>query len=300
VTYFGIYVLVHYSGNLTQISPGNMSFLGQGIASFDDQGNIIEGVGTSYSCPLVARTLSLLYQELKPDVSINLLKALVVHHSYIPLASVKHSDIFPYVGFGIPPKVTEILKCDKSTITLVFEQEIYEGHILEYPFVWPESLKNMDGKCIGNVKMTLVSDSPLDPSYGSEYIRVNIRAALQTKKVKSNGEEEWKTQLKETPDMPEAQYEKTLIENGFKWKTIKKYERNLARGIKASDWRIRVYIQLRGGVKLNQKPVKFALVFTLSDPNDKAPVYDEVVLGLRNRNVITDPVQINTQVRQKT
>lgn len=292
--------LVHYSGNLTLISPGTMSCLGQGIVSFDNQGNIVEGVGTSYSCPLVARTLSLLYQELKPDASVNLLKALVVHHSYIPLESVKHEDIFPYVGFGIPPKVSEILKCDNSTITLVFEQEIYEGHILEYPFVWPESLKNKEGKCIGNVKMTLVSDSPLDSSYGSEYVRVNVRASLQSKKIKPNGEEDWKLQLQETPDMPEAQYERTLIENGFKWKTIKKYERNLSRGVKTSDWRIRIYIQLRDGIKLDQKPVKFALVFTLSDPKGKAPVYDEVVLGLRNRNVISDPIQISTQVRQKT
>lgn len=291
--------LVHYSGNLTLIGPGKMSCLGQGIVSFDNQGNIVEGVGTSYSCPLVARTLSLLYQELKPDISSNLIKALVVHHSYIPLTSVEHKDIFPYVGFGIPPKVSEILKCDNSTITLVFEQDIYEGHILEYPLVWPKSLKNTDGKCIGNIRMTLVSDSPLDPSYGSEYIRVNVRASLQCKKVKPNGEEEWKTQLKETPNIPEAQYEKTLIE-GFKWKTIKKYERNLSQGIETTDWRIRVYIQLRDGIKLNQKPVKFALVFTLSDPEGKAPVYDEVVLGLRNKNVITEPIQINTQVRQKT
>lgn len=291
--------LAHYSGNLTLVGPEILSCSGQGIASFDNEGNIVEGIGTSYSCPLVARTLSLLYQELKPEVSINLVKALAIHNSYIPLESVKPEEIFPYVGFGIPPKVDEILNCDKATITLIFEQEIYEGHILEYPFVWPESLKNDQGKCFGNVKMTLVSGSPLDSSYGSEYIRVNLRASLQSKKTKSDGEETWETKLEETPGLPKAQYEKTLIENGFKWKPIKKYEKNFSRGIEAAEWRIRVYIQLRDGTKLGRKPVKFALVFTLSDPEGKASVYDEVVLGLRNINVISSPVQISTKVRQK-
>ncbi len=291
--------LVHYSGNFS-INMGIPDITGQGIRSFDENGAIVEGIGTSYSSPLVARTLSLVHHNLYPEPSSLLIKAMTFHNSRLPTNIGKTEEIFPYVGFGMPLDLNHILHCKDSEITLIFEQEIYEGIILEYPFVWPKSLTDNSGKCRGKVKVTLVADTPLDESYGSEYVRANVDVSLQSIIYKKKGKKKVKYHLHEIPKTKDLKkiYEKEIIEHGFKWKPVKRYEANLKK-ISAKDWRIRVYLLLRDGVKLGEKPVKFALIFTLFDPDKKAPVYNEVVASLRTRGVITSPIQLRSKVRQK-
>ncbi len=93
-------------------------------------------------------------------------------------------------------------------------------------------------------------------------------------------------------------YEKELILHGYKWKPIKRYEANF-RKIDAGDWRIRVHLLLRDGVNLGLEPINFAMIFTLSDPEKKAHVYNEVVASLRTKNVITNPIRLRSRIRQK-
>jgi len=290
--------LIHYSGNVG-LNNGTLDFLNQGIRSFDENGCITEDVGTSFACPLVARTLAILDHKLDSSTSNNLIKALAIHYSQIPDEAKIHDDILPYVGFGIPTSTNNILNCTESSITLVFEQEIYEGHSLNYPFVWPESLRNENGKCRGDVKMTLVAGVPLDSNFGSEYIRANITASLGAKTFdKKKNEYKFTSKLKENPTFEARLYEEELIKNGYKWKPIKKYEGNF-RGFKTDEWRIHVSMLLRDGISLDIAPLKFALIFTLSDPKGLTPVYDEVVLGLENENVITNPLVLRSDIQQK-
>lgn len=291
--------LVHYSGNLT-VDNGIIDYSNQGILSFDEKGNIIEGIGTSYSCPLVARTLSIIHNRLVDSTTINMIKALTVHNSKIPEGLGNTEEIFPYIGFGKPEKVDEILSCKESEVTLMFEQEIYEGHNLVYPFHWPESLIDEKGKCRGRIRMTLVAGVPLDANYGSEYIRANVNVALQAGNRNKDGKMEYKGKLHEDPDTSDLSkcYEKERIKHGYKWKPIKRYEGEF-KGIKAEDWRIKVSLLLREGLRLGPRPIKFALVITLADPDGIAPVYDEVIVGLRNKNVITNPIQLRTKIQEK-
>lgn len=291
--------IVHYSGNLT-INNGKMDYFNQGILSFDEKGNIIEGIGTSYSCPLGARTMSIIMEKLLDSTTNNMVKALTIHNSFIPENLGKSEAIFPYVGFGKPDKVDNVLACTESEVTLMMEQEIYEGHHLTVPFAWPKSLIDENGTCRGKVRMTLVAGVPLDATYGSEYIRANVQAALQAGNPGKGGKLDYKGQLHEDPDTKDLSkcYEKERIKNGFKWKPIKRYEADL-KGIKAEDWRIKISLLLRDGFKLGVRPVRFALVFSLSDPAGVAPVYNEVILGLRNKNVITSPIQLRAQVQEK-
>jgi len=79
--------LVHYSGNIS-LRSGFVDCSGQGIESFDEDGRPKEDVGTSFSAPFVARTCSLIHNSLLPEPSSNLIKALVIHHSYLPLPPV--------------------------------------------------------------------------------------------------------------------------------------------------------------------------------------------------------------------
>ncbi|NOR48378.1 MAG: S8 family serine peptidase [Methanosarcinaceae archaeon] len=290
--------LIHYSGNVG-LNGGTLHFLNQGIRSFDENGCIAEDVGTSFACPLVARTLAILDHKLDSSTSNNLIKALAIHYSQIPDEVKIHNDILPYVGFGVPTSINNILNCTESSITLVFEQEIYEGHSLKYPFVWPESLRDENGKCRGDVKMTLVAGVPLDSNFGSEYIRANITASLGAKTFdKKKNEYKFTSKLKENPKLEAGLYEDELIKNGYKWKPIKKYEGNF-RGIKTDEWKIRVSMLLRDGISLDVAPLKFALIFTLSDPKGLTPVYDEVVRGLENENVITNPLKLRSDIQQR-
>jgi len=289
--------IVHYSGNLT-VKNGELNCFNQGILSFDDKGNISEGIGTSYSCPLAARTMALLHDKLADPISNNMIKAITIHNSYVPKNLGASEDVFPYVGFGKPEKVEDMLKCSASEVTIMFEQEIYEKTNLIIPFVWPKSLINADGKCRGKVRMTLVAGIPLDANFGSEYIRANIDASLH-KGIIKNEEMVYNGVLGEEPTSKDLSkyYEIERIENGYKWKPIKRYEATFSRK-KADDWRIKISLLLREGFK-PREPIRFALIFTLSDPEGVAPVYDEVIIGLRNKNVITNPIQLRAQVQEK-
>jgi hypothetical protein len=282
------------------MNNGRMDYSNQGILSFDEKGNIIEGIGTSYSCPLGARTMSIIKEKLVDTTTNNMVKALTIHNSFIPENLGKSEAIFPYVGFGKPGKVDDVLACNESEVTLMMEQEIYEGHHLTIPFAWPKSLIDENGKCRGRVRMTLVAGVPLDASYGSEYIRANVSATLQAGNPGKEGKLVYKGQMHEDPDTSDLSkcYEKERIKNGFKWKPIKRYEADL-KGIKAEDWRIWISLLLRDGFRLGVRPVRFALIFSLIDPDGVAPVYNEVILGLRNKNVITSPIQLRAQVQEK-
>ena len=292
--------LVHYSGNFSLSPSGNINLMGQGIRSFDENGGQVEDVGTSFSTPLIARTGALLHNSLLPEPSMNLIKALMIHHSYLPKELGKPEKIMPYTGFGMPPSLKRILSCSEHEITLIFEQEITSGFTLDYPFLWPPSLKNNKAQCKGNVRMTLVAEPPLDSSFGAEYIRANLEASLQAGNGNAIGELQWIRKIQENPSSSDLKKrnETELIEHGFKWKPIKKYEKTLHR-VKAEDWRIRVRLLLRDGFDLGSKPIKFALIFTISDPDKKYPIYDEIINGLRQRNVFTNEIQFKSQIKQR-
>jgi hypothetical protein len=292
--------LTHYSGNVS-LNNNSLDFSGQGISVLDKDGNLVETGGTSFSTPLVARTLTLLHHNIVPSPSNILIKALTVHHSYLPTDLGIQREVMHYAGFGMPSDIDRILHCTQNEATLIFEHEIFPGTELTYPFVWPKSLIDENGNCRGKVKITLVAEPPLDEDYGSEYIRANVSSQLQSLNVDKNGEESWKGQLKETPSTGDLRemYEKNQIEYYWKWKPIKRYERIFNR-VNAKDWRLKVYLLLRDDVpKINIKPIKFALIFTISDPNNVAPVYNEIVIGLRSVNVLTNEIQLRTKIKQK-
>lgn len=292
--------LVHYSGNLS-LNNGNGTARIQGIKSFDVDGSITEDLGTSFSTPLISRTLSILYNYLSNDPSIPLLKALTVHNSFVP-PSVSSDDMsFPYVGYGLPKDVASFFSCDKTNITLVFDHEIYQGTTMFYPFPWPKSLQDAKGNCRGKVRITLVAEVPLDANYGSEYIRGNVEVRFQSFSGHGKaGKEQWKDRIDEYPNKEgfESFFESKLVKNGYKWKPIKRFETEFTR-IKALDWRIKVSLLLRDGTVLSNKPVKFALIFSLEDPKNIAPVYDEVVLELPNKGLITTPIVLKSRIREK-
>ena len=301
--------LVHYSGNNSFIS-GNVDFSGQGMRVWDPNGNIAEKIGTSLSTPLLSRTLSLLENKILSGASSNLLKAIIIHHASHPdsLGNVSENKKFQYAGFGKPTSIANMLNCHPHQITLVFEGDISAKKEFNYDFLWPRSLVNNLGGYKGNVRMTLASEPPLAERYGPEYIRANVSAALQmkvTRKNKNGGfRPGWKSIVGEVFDSgdiaedlsPQTRYERELIKKN-KWKPIKKYEGSFRR-TKLNKLRIHVSLLLRSG-EILKKPVKFALIFTLSDPDEREEIYKEVIRDLNSINIVTNEIQLRPEIKQK-
>lgn len=266
--------LAHVGGSGSAQAP-----LGHGLFSVSPAGSIVDGCGTSYAAPLVAKTAAALDHAIEGDVSRETLIGLLIHNAQIPqalrpkaLAGVARH----LVGFGIPPSADQILQTDDHEITLVFASRIRRDQQILFRFSWPSSLVDAAGRCRGTAKLTLVSTPPLDPRFGSEFVRVNIDAALQQEQ--SDGR--WKGRLDALylPGRSEAAVvEAELIEHGLKWSPTKVYAKTMPRGVgESSNWRLSVNYLTRAGEEMPEDGVTFTAILTISDPDGAQPVFSDL------------------------
>ncbi|MGD2249017.1 MAG: S8 family peptidase [Candidatus Methanofastidiosia archaeon] len=293
--------VVHYSGNVSLMGDGEYILTNPGINSLDDVGRITDYAGTSYAAPLVTRFLAFLSHYITPEPSLLLLKALLIHNARILESFGNLKNLFYYVGFGLPVKAVDALFCPPYEITLIIEDKLQSGDKLEYPFSWPNSLRN--GKKIkGECKATLVSKPPLDNAFGAEYVRADVKFSLQSKKTKESGEENWKGIIPEDPCKLELKkrYESELIKEAFKWSPVKKYYKRIPRGITSEELKIKIDLFLRDGLDMKNfsGEIPFALILTIRDFEERLPIYDEVVSTLRSLNIITEGIGLRGRVRE--
>lgn len=181
-------------------------------------------------------------------------------------------------------------------MTIVFKQTILPGSHLEmYDFPFPQSLIN-DDKYFGEIGMTLVTNPVLDKRFGQEYCRTNIDVSFGTYNIAEDGKIKFKGQVPLECSWDEK-FEKSRIENGFKWSPIKSYYRTMKRGIsKADGWKIRIDLTGRSGLAL--KPQEFVLLITIKGAED-SDIYSELVNGLREKGFVTTDLETRYQLRQR-
>ncbi|WP_027296436.1 S8 family peptidase [Robinsoniella sp. KNHs210] len=287
--------VVDYGGNLLR----TLEIKGVGMKGLDNQGKIIEGNGTSYSTPRIVQKYASIYDEMI-EKDLLLAKAMLIHSARMNSRELleKNQNNIKYYGFGVPSvKVQDILQCSEDEVTLVFKQKVTQGSHLEmFDFPYPKTLI-YDGKCHGEIGMTLAYNPLLDERYGREYCRVNIDTSFgiykydEDKKIKFKGcvplENAW-----------DEKYEKSRVINGFKWSPIKSYYRKIGKqGIDAGDgWKIRIDMSPRNGLII--APQEFVLIVTIKDP-DGNDIYSEVVNGLREKGYITNNLETRQQIRQR-
>lgn len=287
--------VVDYGGNLTK----DLHINGLGIKGLDIKGNVIEGNGTSYSNPRVVQKFASVYDEMI-EKDILLAKAMIIHSARMTSRDLleKNQDNIKYYGFGMPAvNVQDILQCSEDEVTLVFRQKVPQGSHLEmFDFPYPNSLIN-NGKCYGEIGMTLAYNPILDDRYGREYCRTNIDVSFGTYKYNSNsGKTDFSGEVPLECSWDEK-FEKARVENGFKWSPIKSYYRKISRGIQLGDgWKIRIDMNPRNG--LNVLSQEFVLILTLKDPTGH-DIYSEVVNGLRTRGYVTNNLETRQQIRQR-
>lgn len=285
--------VVHYGGNCTS----HLCCSGTGVISFDIYGNLVEGIGTSYSAPAVTALYAGLRNSINEENSREFAKAFLIHSSNIPdKAKVDTQYFHRYYGYGIPKQnLEEIITCSKSSVTLVFSGTLYSNSHIEFnDFPFPPSLCR-NGKCYGDIKMTLVYTPKIDPAFGQEYCRANIDAHFGTYdfiddegNVKGFGSE---VPLDKKWDQ---RYEKEQVENGFKWNPIKSYSRSIKNGIEEKPWRLMIDSVARLGD--NYDGQNFALFITISDPQ-KNDIYTEIIQLLKNRGYYHNDIKIQSKVR---
>jgi hypothetical protein len=286
---------VVYSGGNCD-STGN--FAGTGIVSFDINGNLVEGIGTSYSAPVVTALIASLRGNIEENEATEYAKAFLIHSCDIPEGVDKEEPEFSkYYGYGIPNNAIEkMVSCSKSDVTLIFKGELREGSFIEFnDFPFPRSLIKGD-KCYGQIKMTLVYTPKLDASHGQEYCRANIDVHLGT----YAGIDEKGNVIKFNSEVPlekkwSEKFEASLVEHGFKWYPIKSYNRKIVKGIKAKPWRLMIDCCAR--LDDSYAGQKFVLLITITDP-DGADIYSEVIQYLRERGYMFNNLKLQSHIRQ--
>ncbi|NBJ71687.1 MULTISPECIES: S8 family serine peptidase [Clostridia] len=283
--------VVDFGGNIDQ----NSSIVNLGMKGLDIAGNVVEGIGTSYSNPRIVQKYASVFDEML-EKDLLLAKAMVIHSARMNSRSYldENQNNIKYFGFGMPPADTnEIINCSKSEITLVFRQKIIQGSYLElFDFPFPPSLIRSD-KYYGEIGMTLVYSPVLDQRYGSEYCRTNIDVSFGTY-VQDDGKIDFKGQVPLESAWDEK-FEKSRVENGFKWSPVKSYYRNISRGIKVKDgWKIRIDMTPRSDIIAHEQ--EFVLIITIKDSFNH-DIYSEVVTGLREKGYITNNLETKQQVR---
>lgn len=273
------------------------ALLGHGLLSLDATGKIVDGCGTSYAAPNVAKTLASLDHAIEGVVSRETLIALGIHHAVLPdaLSDRKLRNVTKHlVGFGIPNGSEDVLNGSPSAITLVFANRAINGHKMSFKFSWPSSLVR-DGKCFGHAKLTIVSTPRFDYRYGSEFVRVNIDAALRQQQ--KNGKYLGRLNAIYTPDDGDGSlYEKDQIEHAFKWSPVKVYEKTFPKGVgPTTDWSLDVEYLARDGVTLPRAGVPFTAILTISDPKNEKPVFNDMRQMLQSLGV--NAVDIKTAAR---
>lgn len=287
--------VVDYGGNVST----TMSIVDLGMRGMDVKGNVIEGVGTSYSTPRIAQKYATIYDEMV-EKDLLLAKAMLVHSARMNSRDLleKDQNNIKYYGFGMPSvDVQEMLQCSQDEVTLVFKQRVVQGYHLEmYDFPFPKSLI-YNGKYHGEIGMTLAYNPIVDERFGREYCRINIDASFGTYKYDLNGKPKFHgcVPLEATWD---EKYEQERVENGFKWSPIKSYYRKISnQGIKEEDgWKIRIDMSPRNGMIV--PPQEFVLIVTIRDPQGN-DIYTEMVNGLREKGYVTNNLEIKQQIRQR-
>ena len=277
------------AGGAGQSSPA----LPTGLMSITPSGTKKNVVGTSYAAPLVARTTAELDVSTAGGLTIESLKAMLVHHTRLPepLAKRGMKDIArQFVGYGFPDSAMSMLETDDHQITLLFQSRLTIGArkpaILRFPFSWPQSLV-VQARCSGCVRITLAYSPPLDPAFGAEFVRINLEAKLKQLLLETtkDGRAKYANRIK-PKYLPNsaglAVPEKALISHGLKWWPIKQYEVALDENGETSDWRLEVSSLVRAESTFPAEGVPFSLVMTIEDPDGAQPVFSQFQQQLRS------------------
>ena len=277
--------LVHFGGSCSYDGT-HMS----GIQSLSDSG-CVEDMGTSFSAPLVSRTLAQIYHQITPIPNPVLARAILTHSARDPRTKQRVPDGEEnFFGFGLPSSLQNSLECTPHTSTLIFDDVLRPGFFLEWDhFPYPQSLYR-NGKFFGEIWMTIAMSPSRGARWGTEYCETHIEANFGVyRDVTSRATGEIKSKfvglVPPEHKNPGKLYESYQIESLRKWAPVRTYYGDMGeKGERGDRWRLKLSLLTRhNGEDDPPNPQPFSLIVTISDPTKKARVYDEMAQIIRTR-----------------
>jgi hypothetical protein len=196
----------------------------------------------------------------------------------------------------MPADAADVLGCDPWRATLLFELDLRAGVDLHRaPFAIPACLL-LDRTLRAEMTVTLAYEPPLDAAFGAEYCRTNVDVSLGSYDADDQGTRVQKRQVHPFPErLDTSTFERGLIEQGFKWSPMKVYRRLMPRGVMADTWRLTLAATDRSGA-LNT-PVRVAVVITVADIEQQAPVYNDIVKAMNQLGWAASDVRVRGRSR---
>lgn len=277
-----------------------------GLFSLDETGSTVGITGTSFAAPIVGASLATLDQRLLHKAAPELLRALLIHKAW-RANSLRKRNIShiaqEFVGYGRPLTADSALSDGSSEITLVFNEVMPKGRVLEFDFSWPQCLVLDNGKCRGRATLTLVYLPPVDRNFGDESMRLELDVYLRQQNInKKTGEVSWQGRaIADGANVPNdiQKREKESLKRGVKWSPVKRLSVDMLKGRgNSSDWRIVVQPLTRRGIEFPESGVAFALLLSIADNDGVEPVYDEMRNQLVGLGVTLADIEVSTRVQQ--
>lgn len=289
--------ITHYGGNVT----AKGAFAQIGILALGPNNMLCESVGTSFATPIISSIAAHLHHFLsqggKNDVSPERVKALMIHSSL--LNGKVTTDTINCKGFGRPGDIVDHLYCDPNCITMIFETDISHGgfEFERFPFPIPDCLNTHDGKYKGEILMTLVYSPEIDKRYSSEYCRTNVDVGMGSYNQGADGKRKFHSMVPAAPKDMKELYEKSRVENGFKWSPVKAYHKISPRGIDVGDWKLRLNVLRRAEMPAPERPQKATLVLSLRGLDPEQPVYNETIHKINQFGWVTVDIDQHIRIR---
>ncbi len=277
--------------------------VGKGLYSINNTGQIVSWSGTSFSAPMIAKTLAALDYQIEGDTPRETLMALVIHSGRIP-GPFTNKKYKPYlkdwIGFGMPNDSDSILNGTEHSISLVFHNSIMKGQVLSFPFSWPASLVK-EGKCMGRVKLTVVCTPQLAYKYGEEFVREDVRVSLC--QMKANGKKHASI-LEPIYNADKNIVKKIAVDEEdqrdslYKWNPVKVYEKEFVKGeaVDTNLWKLEARYADREEVTQAVPGLVFTIILTIEDSEQKAPIYNEMRQALTSAGVTVSDIQTAVRV----
>lgn len=284
--------LIHYGGNTCE----DGGFAQTGILTTGCNNTIVESIGTSFSTPIVSSIAAQIYHFLSKNnqkkISTEQVKALLIHSALLNNQSkITHETINNY-GFGKPTDIESCMYCEDNCVTLLLEVDVKHGgfEFEKFPFPIAECLHNSDGKFNGEIIITLVYSPLVNKNFSSEYCRTNIDVGMGSYSLTADGlTRSFSGKIPAAPDDMSQLYEKSQIENGFKWSPVKVYYKRFPRGvdIKPDEWRLKMKVERRAEEIVPEHPQKATLVLSIRSKDSSHPVYNQTVKKINSLGWIT-------------
>ncbi|MEN1708477.1 S8 family anti-phage peptidase IteS [Pseudomonas aeruginosa] len=250
--------------------------------------------GTSFAAPIASSMAAHAWQAVEghPHLSADpsMVKALMIHAAQLASPDYDRSER-RYLGAGRPDDVIRTLYDSDDSFTLVFQAKVAPSmRWRKSPYPIPKALMH-DGKFRGEIIITAAYAPPLDPNWGSEYVRANIELGFGV----LNGER-ISGRVPMEGEAGQSGYETAQVEQGGKWSPIKVHRRSFPEGTAGDIWALQASVFLRAFEPRLEEALPVTVIVTLRSLDGETNVHADGLRALGATNWVHNTLPVRVPV----